>query len=538
MTSPWRHAAPLGHDGRLVISAALRNIAMMRVILLLFAAIASFALPASAAADPADIAAASRGVVRVVLVARDGEQVFYVGHGSGVAIAPNLILTNAHVVEPARGDASIVIGVVPSEGAKSYGAQVIAYSPGNDLALLRLANGARVTPDAIYTGPPGDGMDVTAIGYPSTVDKAQGLQVADIIRPQAPVKTRGSVSGGRSARQFDTILHTAPLGAGNSGGPLVDACGRVIGINSFGSVSGGNDAEFFFAVSAREITAFLRKAGVKFQTIAGPCRSVAELTAQEDERRAAALERIDREEQKTAAVRANAETAARRTAELSVVADREDGMALAGLLLALAVVGAGIGGLFYAQGKTYPAIAGGLAGGGLLLGATLVYFARPAMGDIEDRIILPNIAAKTAGETTPRLTGQLVCRLDADRSRVTISGESEIPFRYEAGGCVNGRTQYGEDGASFTRIFVPNQDGAVSRNSYDPTREEYRVARYLLGMEAMERARGIRGQFDVPSCDAGDDAQQRLSAMRSAIDAVLPAQPNELLVYKCTAEKS
>ena len=269
---------------------------LLLVIVLAFAALTS----SSARADPADIAAASRGVVRVVLVARDGGQVFYVGHGSGVAIAPDLILTNAHVVEPVQGDESIIIGVVPSEGAKSYGAQVIAYSPGNDLALLKLSGGARVTPDAIYTGAPSDGMDVVAIGYPSTVDKAQGLQVEDLIRPQAPVKTRGSVSGGRSARQFDTILHTAPLGAGNSGGPLVNACGRVLGINSFGSVSDGNDAEFFFAVSAREITGFLRKARVKFQTNAAPCRSVAELTAAEEERQAAAKARIDREERQAA----------------------------------------------------------------------------------------------------------------------------------------------------------------------------------------------------------------------------------------------
>ena len=506
----------------------------MRHLLILFALALSAILPSAAHADPADIAAASRGVVRVVLVARDGGSVFYVGHGSGVAIAPNLILTNAHVVEPAQGDGSIVIGVVPSEGAKSYGAQVIAYSPGNDLALLKLSDGGRVTPDAVYTGAVGDGMDVVAIGYPSTVDKAQGLQVEDIIKPQAPVKTRGTVSGGRSARQFDTILHTAPLGAGNSGGPLVDACGRVLGINSFGSVSDGNDAEFFFAVSAREITAFLRKAGVKFQTNATPCRSVAELTAAEEERQNAAKARIDQEEAQAASMRDQAQAAARRKAELSVIADREDGMALAGLLLALAVVGAGAGGLFLSRGQRGPAIAGAVAGAALLLGAVLVYLGRPTMNDIDDRIDLPRITAPTTGASAsaPK-TGKLICRLQPDRSRVTVSGENEIPFDWRAGGCVNGRTQYGRDGSVYTRIFVPNVDSSVSRNSYDPARGEYRVERYLLGMDAMERARSVRQKFDVASCDAGDGAQARLAAMQSAIDAVLPAQPNELLVYDC-----
>ena len=43
-----------------------------------------------ALAEPADIAAASRGVVRVVLVSKDAGSVQYVGHGSGFAVAPDL----------------------------------------------------------------------------------------------------------------------------------------------------------------------------------------------------------------------------------------------------------------------------------------------------------------------------------------------------------------------------------------------------------------------------------------------------------------
>lgn len=507
----------------------------MRQFLLLIALAFAALAPSPAAADPADITAASRGVVRVVLVARDGGQVFYVGHGSGVAVAPDLILTNAHVVEPAQGDGSIVIGVVPSEGSKSYGAKVVAYSPGNDLALLRLADGARVTPDTIYAGAPSDGMDAIAIGYPSNVDQAQGLQVEDIIRPQAAVKTRGTVSGGRSAKQFDTILHTAPIGAGNSGGPLVDACGRVIGINSFGSVSDGNDAEFFFAVSAREIMGFLRKAGVQFQTNAAPCRSVAELTAAEEERQAAARARIAAEERQTSEVRAKAEAAARRKAELSVIAEREDGMAIAGLLLALAVIGAGAGGLFFTRGQKYPAIGGAAAGAALMLGAVLVYLARPSMGDIEDRIDLPKIMPpKASTSSTAAPNGKLMCTLQPERSRVTVSGENEVPLDWQADGCVNGRTQYGKDGSVYTRIFVPNIDSSVSKNSFDPATGEYRVERFLLGLDAMNKARSVRQQYDVPSCDAGADAQTRLRAMQSAIEQVLPPQPNEMLVYQCS----
>ncbi|WP_454890390.1 hypothetical protein [Sphingopyxis chilensis] len=68
---------------------------MTRLIALLLALV-TFALPAHAADD---ISAASRSVVRVVTVAMmDGEVVGF-GHGSGIAISPTRIVTNAHVVE-------------------------------------------------------------------------------------------------------------------------------------------------------------------------------------------------------------------------------------------------------------------------------------------------------------------------------------------------------------------------------------------------------------------------------------------------------
>src|SRR3546814_16842826 len=75
----------------------------------------------------------------------------------------------------------------------------------------------------------------------------------------------------------------APMASGNSGGPLVDACGRVVGINSFGSLSDGNDAEFGFAISNREIASFLRQAGVAFARTNAECKSPEQ--AQEEEAR-------------------------------------------------------------------------------------------------------------------------------------------------------------------------------------------------------------------------------------------------------------
>jgi S1-C subfamily serine protease len=51
-----------------------------------------------ALADPADIAAASRSVVRVVIIQNDGSNAQLITHGSGFVVAPDLVVTNAHVV--------------------------------------------------------------------------------------------------------------------------------------------------------------------------------------------------------------------------------------------------------------------------------------------------------------------------------------------------------------------------------------------------------------------------------------------------------
>jgi hypothetical protein len=80
-------------------------------------ALAAFVPPGLA--DPADITAASRSVVRVVLVRNGWTGISMLGHGSGFAVAPDMIVTNAHVVADAHGDGNVVIGVIPSQGRDS-----------------------------------------------------------------------------------------------------------------------------------------------------------------------------------------------------------------------------------------------------------------------------------------------------------------------------------------------------------------------------------------------------------------------------------
>ena len=122
-----------------------KQAAMLRLLTLLAALIAVLA-PAPGRADPADIDAAARGVVRVVIVGRMGDEVVPLSHGTGFAVTPRLIVTNAHVVRAAAMDDSLRVGIVPAEGDEAVYARIVAVSPRNDLALVELTGGLRLPP--------------------------------------------------------------------------------------------------------------------------------------------------------------------------------------------------------------------------------------------------------------------------------------------------------------------------------------------------------------------------------------------------------
>jgi serine protease Do len=497
------------------------------------------------AAEPGDVEAAARGVVRVVIIGEEGGEPAPISHGTGFAVSATRIVTNAHVVNEALQDDTLRIGIVPSEGDDGAFARVVAVSPRNDLALLEIASGAlRLPPLALAGGVSANLGEVSAVGYPMNVDLAQGLDIADIFRAQPPVKSRGFLSGERPSRQFDTILHTAPIARGNSGGPLLDPCGRVIGVNSFSADSQSGDAEFYFAVSLRELLPFLRENGVEPVMNALPCRSIDELNAEERQR----LEAEQSQARERLAERAEAmrevREKARLTAQMDVLAARENAMALA-LIALLGAVGGGYAAAMWRGDparRKHAGIAAGLAGAALIT-AVLLWVTRPGLSDIEDRV---EAAVATAeGKDTPggadanpslAAEGALICTLVPERSRVTATRTDDVAFDWTADGCVNGRTQYGlGQGGEWQRVFAAQEDAAIAINTYNPETRTLRTDRYLLGQEALAAARKARAGYSPPSCGVSD-AARTLGEQQSALLAQLPERPNERLVYSCTAK--
>ncbi|HEV8361592.1 MAG TPA: trypsin-like peptidase domain-containing protein [Candidatus Thermoplasmatota archaeon] len=150
--------------------------------------------------------------------ARDGEEVF-LGAGSGVVVSPDgILLTNHHVSEDAR----TVQVMLPS--GERHTAQVLGSDAATDLAVLRMPARDLAHLDLATDPDLRVGEAVLAVGSPF------GL---------AGTVTMGIVSGlGRTMRSgsghlIENVIQTdAPLNPGNSGGPLVDMRGRVVGINT------------------------------------------------------------------------------------------------------------------------------------------------------------------------------------------------------------------------------------------------------------------------------------------------------------------
>lgn len=502
---------------------------MRRLLWLLVMLLTSLGL-GSVPARADDISAAGRGVVRVVTIAVAGDDVVGFGHGSGFAVAPNRVVTNYHVVELAtRYPGSVVIGVVPSEGDKSYQGKLIAWDEDRDLALVEFT-GIRLPALTLYSGSIAEGDPLVALGYPGNVDLATARSAADFITPQSPVRTQGNLSGLRKVSGIDALLHTAAIARGNSGGPLMDRCGRVIGVNRAVTNNESGDSSFAFAIAYGELAAFLDASKQPYASVNTACTSIEERLRQDADADAQARAQAEEEariaEGKASADRASALQQARQN---NVIA-RENFMAVAALMLVLGGLCFGGAGLLLSRNQQREAIWVAAGGAVLFIGAVVLFLNRPTFDESK---VVPVAKSTAPPELVAPAAGKLTCTLQPERSRVIYAAADTVALDVGADGCINGRTQYSEDGTRWLRVLVPDQEPTVSVLEFDPVARTYVNTRYLLSAEQMTRARQLRSEVKLKTCSTDQAARGNLATQQQSIRAALPRVYNEKLVYRC-----
>ena len=189
-------------------------------------------------------------VMIISLNARDGSQ------GSGFFIGPGVILTNKHVVD---GYDHFLIRMPDKSVLEG---SLVAFMPAADIALIsvQISNNPIMKLAASKSVRVGD--HVVAVGFPEsdTIAKFSGNKrsIEEVMMGLEASSSFGQISA--INRQFDNqdcFQVDVTINHGNSGGPMIDSEGRVIGVNTFGLAATGLD-RINFALKLTPVIAFIR----------------------------------------------------------------------------------------------------------------------------------------------------------------------------------------------------------------------------------------------------------------------------------------
>ncbi|HEY4780060.1 MAG TPA: MarP family serine protease [Solirubrobacterales bacterium] len=208
---------------------------------------APVARPDEAIASDPDVINAAGSVVRVL-----GTACSLGVEGSGWAVQPGLVVTNAHVVA-GSSDTTVTI-----QGGVELDATPVYYDPEDDLALLRVGADLPTLPISDHRQP---GSDAAVLGYPENGPYD--------VAPARLGETRPTISEdsyGNGPIDRTIVALRGLVRSGNSGGPLVNAQGQVVGTVFAATTSGSPGG---FAIPAEDVRDAVSRASSPVST--GPC---------------------------------------------------------------------------------------------------------------------------------------------------------------------------------------------------------------------------------------------------------------------------
>lgn len=178
--------------------------------------------------------------------------------GSGFVIAPQRVMTNAHVV---AGTARVAV----ESGGDLLPGRVVYFDPGADVAVLAVPElnvGAMDFAPVAASG----GDSAIVLGYP-----LDGPYTATPARVRQRIDLQGPDIYDSSTVRRDVFTVRAKIKSGNSGGPMVDPRGRVIGVVFGASVQ---DPDTGFTLTADQVEPVVREASNRSREVGtGPCTS-------------------------------------------------------------------------------------------------------------------------------------------------------------------------------------------------------------------------------------------------------------------------
>jgi serine protease Do len=208
--------------------AACRPAAMLLIAL---TALFTLVTPVAVAAPGDPIGAAAQVEPSVVRIDTEIDYQGAFGNGAGIVIDPNgQVLTNFHVVSGADR-------ITATVGGRSYPAELVGYNRRRDIAVLQLLGGAGLPAAPIGdSGALAAGEPVVALGNANGTGGPLTREVGTVTAFGRTVSAEDSLTG--SKEQLTGLIEfAAPVVAGDSGGPVVNGAGQVVGVTTAASVT-------------------------------------------------------------------------------------------------------------------------------------------------------------------------------------------------------------------------------------------------------------------------------------------------------------